>query len=116
MKLCKFLEGFVRSWIGYMATNSHLHYMARTAKDMRGLLQARAHCYSPISKGVQCVGNWESDMIRLAIRFGKQLSEYPSAIFWLIPPFCPRLTQIASRIREIIEHLERSNIFHPLPP
>jgi WD40 repeat protein len=100
IKLCNFLEGNVCSWIEHMARNSHLHYMTRTAKDMRGFLQARAKHYSPISKGVQCVGNWESDMLRLVTQFGKHLSEYPSAIFWLIPPFCPPLTQIASQFGE----------------
>jgi WD40 repeat protein len=100
IKLCNFLERNVCSWIEQMARNSNLHYMTRTAKDLEGFLHARAKYFSPVSKGVQCVANWESDMIRLATQFGKHLSEYPSAIFWLIPPFCPPLTQIASQFGE----------------
>ena len=102
LSLCKFMNGNVYSWIEHLASNSHLHHMTRTAKDLRGFLNARAKYYSPVNKDVHCVSNWEQDLIRLASQFGKHLTEYPSSIFWLIPPFCPPLSQIAIQFKPSI--------------
>ena len=99
IQLCEFLHGNVCSWIEQIARGGHLQYMIRTANDLKCFLQARAKYYSPLGQNVQYADSWESDLIRLAAQFGRNLTEYPSAIFWLIPPFCPPMTAIRSQFK-----------------
>lgn len=97
VNLCGFLDGNVCSWIEYLARTGSLHHLVRTAKDFKGFLQARAKYHSPIGIDVQKVDRWVSDLVRLVAQFGRNLTESPSAIFWLIPPFCPPMTAIGAR-------------------
>ena len=96
--LSNFLGGNVTSWIEYVARTRNLHCLTRTAKDLKNFLQARAKYHSPIGKDVQLVDSWQSDLVRLAAQFGRNLVECPSAIFWLIPPFCPPKTAIGTLV------------------
>ena len=93
-RLSSFLQGNICSWIEYMARKGNLHNLVRTAKDLRGFLEARAKYYSPIGDDMHRVGSWESDLIRLASQYGSHLTRSPSAIFWLLPPFCPPMTAV----------------------
>ena len=95
--LSNFLRGNVSTWIEYVARVRNLHCLIRTAKDMKSFLQARAKYHPPIGRDVQHVDNWQSDLIRLAAQFGRNLIECPSSIFWLIPPFCPPKTAIGAQ-------------------
>ena len=99
--LCGFLKGNVCSWIEYIARTKNLHHLVQTATDLRRFLQARAKYYSPIDREVQCVDVWESDLVHLAAQFGKHLIESPSAIFWLVPPFCPSMSAIRMQFRSV---------------
>ncbi len=101
ISLVKFLEGNVCSWIELMASTGNLHQLIRTAKDLKGFLQARAKYHSPISKEVQRVSSWEADLVRLVAQFGGGLLAVPSAIFWLIPPFCPPTSAIGSQFASL---------------
>lgn len=84
ISLVKLVEGIVCSWIELLASTGNLHRLIRTAKDLKGFLQARAKYHSPVSKEVQRVSNWEADLVRL--------------VFLLVPPFCPSTSAIGSRI------------------
>lgn len=97
INLCTFLKGNVCSWIEHMARTGNLQYLIRTAKDLKVFLHARSKYHSPIEKEMQRVDSWELDLIRLATQFGRILTEYPSAIFWLVPPFCPPMTAIGAQ-------------------
>ena len=97
VSLSQFLEGNVCSWIEHMARTGNLQHLVRTARDLKGFLQTRAKYHSPVGKDVQRANSWESDLIRLAAQFGRNLNESPSAIFWLIPPFCPPMTAIGAQ-------------------
>lgn len=92
-----FLKNNVLSWIEYLATTGKLHHITWTAKDLKGFLEARAKYQSPIGKQVQRVDAWATDLIRLVAKFGKRLVHLPSTIYWLIPPFCPPDSAIASQ-------------------
>jgi len=85
-----FLTSNVLSWIDYLAKTGRLHHITWTAKDLRGFLEARAKYCPPVGREVQRVDNWATDLVRLVAKFGKHLLELPSAIYWLIPPFCPQ--------------------------
>ncbi|KAK3176965.1 hypothetical protein OEA41_008291 [Lepraria neglecta] len=97
MLLDTFLTSNVLSWIEYLAKTGELHHITGTAKALRGYLEARAKYCSPIGKQVQRVDTWATDLIRLVAKFGKNLLELPTAIYWLIPPFCPRESAIGSQ-------------------
>ena len=95
--LDEFLTTNVVSWIEYVAKANELQRITATAKDLRAFLGARAKYCSPIGKEVQRVEAWTTDLIRLVAKFGRNLLELPSAIYWLIPPFCPRESAIGSQ-------------------
>ena len=97
MLLDTFLTSNVLSWVEYLARTGELHHVTETAKALRAYLEARAKYLSPIGKEVQRVDMWATDLIRLVAKFGKNLLELPSAIYWLIPPFCPWESGIGSQ-------------------
>ena len=85
----RFLRTNVLGWIEFIAAQRNLYYLTRTAKNMRTYLQRRAKYVSPVSKEVQLVDGWATDLLRLVAAFGGNLLSNPSSIHFLIPPFCP---------------------------
>ena len=71
--------------------------MTRTAKSLKNFLERRAKYRSPLSREVQRVEAWATDFIRLVAKFGGHLLESLSSIYWLVPPFCPPESAIASQ-------------------
>ena len=71
--------------------------ITRTAKDMRAFLNARAKYKSPIGKHAQRLEMWTNDLVRIVAKFGEKLVEIQSAIYYLIPPFCPSESAIAAQ-------------------
>lgn len=95
--LDQFLRTNILSWIETIATSGDLSQITRTAKHMKGFLNARAKHKSPIGLPIQRVDMWANDLIRIVAKFGEQLVSIPSAIYYLIPPFCPPKSAIASQ-------------------
>lgn len=95
--LCDFLVGNISSWIEHIARTGNLQPLIHAARDMKAFLQAHAKYHSPTGKHVRLVNAWESDLVHLVAQFGRNLIESPSAIFWLIPSFCPPMTAIGSQ-------------------
>ncbi|CAG8961443.1 hypothetical protein HYFRA_00013893 [Hymenoscyphus fraxineus] len=87
--LDKFLQINILSWIEAIAVNGSLDPLISTAKNLQGFLESRAKHRGPIGKQVQRVSRWSTDLTRIASKFGKNLLESPSSIYWLVPPFCP---------------------------
>lgn len=92
-----FLKTNVLSWIEYIAQTGNLYYLTWTAKVLKNYLQRQAQYRSPIGKEVQRLEYWATDFARLAAKFGKNLKESPSSIYWLVPPFCPPSSAIATQ-------------------
>ena len=90
LALKTFLQGNVLSWIEYVAQSGDLHYLTRTAKNLREYLKRRAKHRSPLGKQVQVVDRWVTDLIRISAKFNKSLLRCPASIFWMIPPLCPQ--------------------------
>ena len=84
-----FLKTNVLSWIEHLARLEKLHYLINAARDLQGYLGARAKHQPLMGKEIQRINTWSLDLVRLAVQFGKSLLDVPSAIYWLIPPFCP---------------------------
>ena len=88
--LARFLDSSnVLSWIEYLAQHSNLNRMIQTGKAFRNFQQRRSKHLSPFGKEITLLDSWATDLVRLATKFGKNLSASPSSIFHLIPPFCP---------------------------
>lgn len=92
-----FLKGNILSWIEHVAQGGDLKCLTWTAKVLKNYLQRQAQHRSAIGKDFQRVEAWATDLVRLTAKFGKNLLQYPSSIYWLIPPFCPSLSAIASQ-------------------
>ena len=95
--LDRFLASNVLSWIEYLARTDQLHQITWTARDLMRFLRAREKYRSHSGKQTQSIDAWATDLIRLVAKFGKNLLEQPSAIYWLIPPFCPSDSAIGSQ-------------------
>jgi WD40 repeat protein len=93
--LWSFLNRNVLSWIEYIARTGDLSSLTRTAKNMRAFLERRAQHFPPISRQVDGVEAWITDLIRVSAKFRTQLLASPSSIHSLIPPMCPSDSIIA---------------------
>jgi WD40 repeat protein len=94
--LYNFLQGNVLSWIEHIASTGNLSVLTRTANSVKAYLQRHIQISSPLGEFVQLVESWVVDLHRVVAKFGINLISSPSAIFWLIPPFCPASSAIAS--------------------
>jgi WD40 repeat protein len=92
--LHKFLRTNVSTWIEYIAQNQDLYYLMRTAKNLRQYLERRAKHVSPLGVEFQRVDGWSNDLMRVPAKFGRRLTNIPSSIYFLIPPFCPKDSMI----------------------
>ena len=103
-----FLKGNVLSWIEHAAQGGDLKCLTWTAKVLKNYLQRQAQHRSTIGKDFQRIEAWATDLVRLTAKFGKNLLQYRSSIYWLIPPFCPSSSaigcQFGSSPRGIVVH------------
>ena len=87
--LHKFLKVNILSWIEAVAHTRSLTAIIRTAKHL-GLYSDRwAAEHSPLGPEMKILQYWSTDLVRIAAKFGDALILSPSAIYWLIAPFCP---------------------------
>jgi WD40 repeat protein len=94
--LNKFLQGSITSWIEFIARSGTLSVLTRTANSIKAYLQRHIQSSSPLGEFVHLVENWVVDLHRIVAKFGETLLASPSSIHWLIPPFCPRSSAVAS--------------------
>jgi WD40 repeat protein len=90
--LAKFMGSeAVLSWIEHLATKGDLERLYQAGKAISNLLNRLAQ-HSPLlglRKDLTLLQGWGDDLVHLVTKFGKELSFSPSAIHYLIPPFCP---------------------------
>ena len=84
-----FLKTNILSWIERVAQMGDLFPLIRVSKNLKGYLDRRAKYVSPLSKQVQIISTWSTDLSRIATKFGPALLQDPSSIYFVIPPFCP---------------------------
>ncbi|MCJ1396233.1 hypothetical protein MMC18_009122 [Xylographa bjoerkii] len=85
----KFLKSNILSWIEVMAQTKNLIPLICAAKNLRTYFNACAAQRSPLGGEIQTIKGWTMDLIRIAAKFADPLITLPSAIYWLILPFCP---------------------------
>jgi WD40 repeat protein len=94
--LFTFLEKSVASWIEFVAANRNLSVLTRTANSISAYLQRHTQRSSPLGEYVRLAQPWVIDLHRIVAGFGPNLLTSPSAIHWLIPPFCPKSSAVAA--------------------
>ena len=82
----------VLSWIEYIAANSDLNRLVQTGQALSRYLQRVPSSVLMLTKEASLLTSWATDLVRLAMKFGKDLAASPSVIYELIPPFCPPTT------------------------
>ena len=85
----KFLKSNVLSWIEVIARTRNLLPLIRAAKNLKIFLDKCAKERSPLDRSIQTIRGWTTDFVRIVAKFADALTTSPSAIFSLIPPFCP---------------------------
>ena len=83
-------QGYVLSWIEYIAKAQDLNHLIQTGAVLRTYLKRRMRHYPALGKEVQIIEMWSTDLIRIVAKFGRNLLSFPPSIYHLIPPFCPR--------------------------
>lgn len=84
-----FLRSNILSWIEAIAQTQNLSLLIHTAENLGIYLNACVKERSPIGQDMQTLRGWTTDLVRITARFGNALLASPSAIYWLILPFCP---------------------------
>ena len=90
----KFLKSNVLTWIEVIAQTHNLIPLIRAAKNLRTYLDNCAVERSPLDRSIQTIRGWTTDFVRIVAKFVDTLTTSPSAIFSLIPPFCPTESMI----------------------
>ncbi|KAI9889610.1 MAG: hypothetical protein M1814_005118 [Vezdaea aestivalis] len=104
-KIYGFLEENVLSWIEFVASTGDLSALTRTANSINTYVQRHLKTASPLGELVQLTQNWVIDLHRIVTGFGPNLLTYPSSIYWLIPPFCPRSSAIVFTVASKFERI-----------
>ena len=87
-----FTSSNVLSWIEYIAKHSDLNRLIQTGKALYKFLEGSSDHTPKSSKDVTLLESWATDLVRLVMKFGRNLGSCPSSIFDLIPPFCAPAT------------------------
>jgi len=87
--LGKFLLSNVLSWVEAVAAKGTLSPLILAVKNLRDFLEFCEKQRVTLGRQLLLIGDWSTDLERIATKFGKKLLESPTAIYWLIPSFCP---------------------------
>ncbi|KAI0158132.1 hypothetical protein GGR57DRAFT_500249 [Xylariaceae sp. FL1272] len=100
--LCKFFRTNVLSWIEYVARRKRdLYHVIRAARNLRNYLDRRSKYTSPLCDDYRLVEKWTTDLIRIMAKFSRNLLQFPSAIFYLVAPLCPKDSAIYHQFGDV---------------
>ncbi|CAG8902274.1 unnamed protein product [Penicillium egyptiacum] len=85
----QFLKSNVLTWIETIAESRDLNHLIRASKHLKTYANACAVERSPLDPRIQSIRQWSTDLARIPAMFANALMVSPSAIYSLIPPFCP---------------------------
>ncbi|KAL2266148.1 hypothetical protein VTJ83DRAFT_5500 [Remersonia thermophila] len=95
LKLAKFLEANILTWIEMVARTRDLSPLMRASGNLRRYaVAASAASGTSWTEELERVQSWANDLARFTSMFGKALIASPSAIHWVLAPSCPRDTAI----------------------
>ncbi|KAL2132432.1 hypothetical protein VTI74DRAFT_3801 [Chaetomium olivicolor] len=86
----KFLRGNVLSWVEYiLREKQNLYYLTRASKNLRKYLDQRSKHGSPLGEQFSNVDGWQTDLMRIILKFGESLLREPSSVYFILPSLCP---------------------------
>ncbi|KAL2822275.1 hypothetical protein BDW59DRAFT_149641 [Aspergillus cavernicola] len=85
----QFLRSNVLTWIETIADSRNLNHLIRASTHLKTYVNACAAERSPLDPRIQALRQWTTDFARIPAMFANALTVSPSAIYSLVPPFCP---------------------------
>lgn len=85
----QFFRANVLAWIEAIAESRNLNQLVRASKHLKTYINACTIERSPLDPRIRTLRQWTTDLARLPAMFANAFIAFPSAIYWLIPPFCP---------------------------
>jgi WD40 repeat protein len=94
--LDKFLRTNVLAWAEYiLRQKKNLYSLTRASKNIRRYLDRRAeYVTSVLDVQYRNIETWQTDLLRIALKFGENLLRNPACIHFLVPPLCPKDTAV----------------------
>ncbi|KAL8907648.1 MAG: hypothetical protein Q9207_001300 [Kuettlingeria erythrocarpa] len=102
--LVTFLKRHCLSWIHAIALSGDLQHVVRASRYLKVFLRRRrrkAHQALDLeslsnakNENLELIRHWAADLIRIVGKFGTNLADTPNSIYRLVPPFCPKGSQI----------------------
>ena len=105
--LVLFFNKFSLSWINAVALLGDLRTLTRAAQYLKTYIKRRKNKISHIphqslqADGTDILLQWSVDLIRVVGKFGNNLARSPSAIYKLIPPFCPKDSMLSRTVSQM---------------
>ena len=95
--LAKFFRGpYALTWIHALATFDQLKVLVQASEYLHAFASKKRKMHAddvPVKERIEdleLVDTWAADLLKVFAKFGPNLSQEPSAIYKLIPPFCPK--------------------------
>ncbi|KAG5815832.1 hypothetical protein H9Q74_002217 [Fusarium xylarioides] len=90
----QFLKSNVLTWIETIADSQDLTQLIRASKHLKAYMNRCVVERSPLDPQMKALRQWSMDLARIPAMFANALAVSPSAIYSLIPPFCPTESMI----------------------
>ncbi|PCD29344.1 hypothetical protein AU210_011882 [Fusarium oxysporum f. sp. radicis-cucumerinum] len=90
----QFLKSNVLTWIETIAECQNLTQLIRASKHLKVYMNRCIVERSPLDPQMRALRQWSMDFARIPAMFANALTVSPSAIYSLIPPFCPTESMI----------------------
>jgi WD40 repeat protein/pimeloyl-ACP methyl ester carboxylesterase len=92
--ITQFLKSNVLTWIETIAHSQNLTQLIRASKHLKAYMNRCIVERSPLDPQMRALRQWSMDLARIPAMFANALTVSPSAIYSLIPPFCPTESMI----------------------
>lgn len=77
-----------------LSHKKNLYFLSRVPKNLRQYLDRRAKYVSPLNDRDSSMVKWQTDLLRIALKFGDNLLRDPQSIYFIVPPLCPSESSI----------------------
>ncbi|KAK5663972.1 hypothetical protein OQA88_184 [Cercophora sp. LCS_1] len=95
MELARFLDGpYPLPWIHYLAMSGRLSQLYNASRVLYNHAEALRKSGDGNSHTLALVDGWATDLMRIAAKYGRHLSESPTTVYTCIPALCPSSSMI----------------------
>ncbi|KAH6632537.1 hypothetical protein F5144DRAFT_513009 [Chaetomium tenue] len=86
----KFMRENILSWVEYiLREKQNLYYLTRTSKNLRWYLNRRIKHAPPLGEHFRNIDGWQTDLLRITLKFGNNILQEPASVYFILPPLCP---------------------------